>query len=66
MRADAASRPYLSGYQTGLNQYLNPAAFVSVPISALSGEQIANGNLSFNAVRSPGLINLDAALAKTL
>jgi carboxypeptidase family protein/TonB-dependent receptor-like protein len=56
---------YLSGYQTGLNQYLNPAAFVAVPISTLSGEQIADGNLSFDAVRTPGLVNLDAALSKT-
>jgi len=56
---------YLSGYQTGVNQLLNPAAFISVPISALSGEQIAGGNLSYNAVRAPGLVNLDAALAKT-
>jgi hypothetical protein len=56
---------YLSGYQTGLNQYLNPAAFVSIPISSLSGQQIAYGNLSYNAVRSPGLVNLDASLSKT-
>jgi hypothetical protein len=56
---------YLSGYQTGVNQYLNPAAFVSIPISSLSGQQIAYGNLSYNAVRSPGLINLDASIAKT-
>jgi hypothetical protein len=55
---------YLSGYQTGLNQYLNPAAFVTVPISAKSGEQAANGNLSYNAVRLPGSINVDAALSK--
>src|SRR5579864_3512957 len=56
---------YMSGYQSGLNQYLNPAAFVALPISALSGEQIADGNLSFNAVRAPGSINLDAALSKS-
>jgi hypothetical protein len=56
---------YLSGYQSGLNQYLNPAAFVQVPISALSGEQIVGGNLSFNAVRTPGMVNVDAALSKS-
>ena len=66
-RPDAAANgisPYLSGYQTGLNQYLNIAAFTLVPISPLSGEQIRPGNLSRNAIRSPGLENLDASLAK--
>jgi hypothetical protein len=56
---------YLSGYQSGLNQYLNPAAFVAVPISSLSGEQVADGNLSFDSVRTPGMVNLDAALSKS-
>ena len=56
---------YLDGYQTGVHQFLNPKAFVAVPISSLSGEQIADGNLSFDAVRTPGLINVDAALSKT-
>ena len=56
---------YLSGYQTGLDQYLNPAAFISVPLSPLSGRQIAGGNLSYNAVRQPGTVNLDASLSKT-
>ena len=56
---------YLSGYQTpGLHQYLNPAAFVKIPIQKASGEQITPGNLSFNAVRAPGLVNFDASLAK--
>lgn len=55
---------YLSGYHSGLNQYLNPAAFVTVPISAASGEQFASGNLSYNAIRAPGLINVDAAFSK--
>jgi hypothetical protein len=31
----------------------------------LSGEQIADGNLSFDAVRTPGLVNLDASLSKS-
>jgi len=67
-RPDAAGggvSPYVSGYHTGIHQYLNPAAFVVVPISPLSGEQIRPGNLSNQAVRVPGLINLDATLAKS-
>jgi Carboxypeptidase regulatory-like domain/TonB dependent receptor len=55
----------LSGYRSGVNQYLNPAAFVAIPISPLSGSQIADGNLQYNAVRAPGLVNLDAALSKS-
>ncbi|HYL39179.1 MAG TPA: TonB-dependent receptor [Bryobacteraceae bacterium] len=68
-RPDAAANgisPYFDGYQTGLHQYLNTAAFTQIPISALSGEQIRPGNLSRNAIRVPGLENLDATLAKSL
>ena len=67
-RPDAAGggiSPYLSGYQTGIHQYLNAAAFVLVPISPLSSEQIRPGNLSNEAVRTPGLANLDATLSKS-
>ena len=67
-RPDAAGgeiSPYVSGYGNGVHQYLNPAAFVLVPISSLSGEQIRPGNLSNNAVRIPGLQNLDATLSKS-
>jgi hypothetical protein len=56
---------YLSGYQTGVHQFLNPKAFVAVPISSLSGEQIADGNLSFDAISTPGSINVDAAISKS-
>ena len=55
---------YLDNYTQGNLQLLNPAAFVGIPISSKSGEQIVGGNLSFNAVRGPGLINLDVSLAK--
>ena len=56
---------YLSGYQpAGPHQYLNPAAFITIPIQKASGEQIVGGNLSFNAVRAPGLVNFDASLSK--
>lgn len=74
LSANAADRPnacgcgvpiYLSGYESGANQYLNPSAFVGVPLSRLSGQQIANGNLSFNAVRAPGTVNLDVSISKT-
>jgi hypothetical protein len=56
---------YLNNYQpAGLHQYLNAAAFINLPVSPLSNEQIAPGNLSYNAVRAPGLINVDFTLAK--
>ena len=58
--------PYVANYQTGIHQYLNAAAFVQIPISTLSAEQITPGNLGRNSVRAPGLENLDATLAKTL
>ena len=55
----------MPGFQpAGLHQYLNAAAFINLPVSSLSSEQIAPGNLSYNAVRAPGLINFDASLAK--
>jgi hypothetical protein len=68
-RPDAANNgisPYLDGYQTGVHQYLSIAAFSQVPLSPLSAEQVRPGNLSRNAVRVPGLENLDASLAKSL
>jgi outer membrane receptor protein involved in Fe transport len=55
---------YLSGYQS-TRQYLNPAAFAMVPISSASGAQIRGGDLGRDAVRLPGIINLDAGLSKT-
>ena len=66
-RPDAAGgiSPYLSGYQSGIHQYLDRKAFVLIPVSPLSAEQIRTGNLSNNAIRIPGAENLDVALAKT-
>jgi len=73
LSANGADRPnacgcgvptYLDNYTQGNLQLLNPAAFVGIPISSKSGEQIIGGNLSFNAVRGPGLVNLDVSLAK--
>jgi hypothetical protein len=66
-RPDAAGNisPYLSGYQSGVHQYLNIAAFTTIPMSSLSSEQIRTGNLSNNAVRIPGAWNVDATLAKS-
>jgi hypothetical protein len=67
-RPDAAGLPesqvYVSNYQSGLHQYLNPAAFIAIPISSLSGATIRDGNLGHNALRAPGLVNLDASIGK--
>ena len=65
-RPDASgAAPYLSDYQSGLHQYLNPAAFVTVPLGSASNAQIRPGNLERYGLYSPGLVNLDASLAKT-
>jgi hypothetical protein len=56
---------YMSNFQTpGLHQYLNPAAFIAIPLGKASGEQLTPGNLSFDAVRSPGSVNVDFTLSK--
>jgi len=56
---------YLSNFQpAGPHQYLNPAAFIAIPLGKASGEQLTPGNLSFDAVRSPGLVNVDFTLSK--
>ncbi len=55
---------YLPNYQS-TRQMLNPAAFAQVPISAASGAQIRGGFLGRDSVNQPGVINLDASLAKT-
>jgi hypothetical protein len=56
--------PYLSGYHAS-HQYLTADAFAEVPISATSGAQIRGGYLGRDAIRVPGIINLDAGLSKT-
>ena len=57
--------PYLSNYTSTL-QYLNPAAFGVVPLVSASGASVRPGNLGRNAIRVPGLWNVDASLAKNL
>jgi carboxypeptidase family protein/TonB-dependent receptor-like protein len=57
---------YENGFQSGVHQYLNPGAFTKIPIVSASGEQSRVGDLERNAFRSPGLVNLDATLAKNI
>jgi hypothetical protein len=66
-RPDAVSGvgPVLGGY-TGTLQYLNKAAFQSVPIVTVSGEQGRDGTLGRYALPTPGMWNLDLSIAKTL
>jgi hypothetical protein len=45
-------------------QYLNPAAFISVPLVTASGEQVRPGNLGRNILRAPGMWNQDLSIAK--
>jgi outer membrane receptor protein involved in Fe transport len=52
-----------SNYTESL-QYLNKAAFRTVPLSSLSGATIRPGNLGNGAVRGPGLWNVDFSLGK--
>ncbi|MEO8027246.1 MAG: hypothetical protein ABI823_12270 [Bryobacteraceae bacterium] len=67
------SRPDLVGGQTVVYgnyhdtlTYLNPAAFLGVPIISASGASSRPGNLGHNAIRVPGQWNVDASLAKTV
>lgn len=53
----------LNGWQDSL-QYLNRAAFATVPIVTASGATIRPGNSGVGSVRAPGRWNLNAALAK--
>jgi hypothetical protein len=64
-RPDVAAgvAPVLSDYTSTL-QYLNPAAFVAVPIATASGEQVRPGNLGRDAIRAPGMWNVDLSIAK--
>ncbi len=47
-------------------QYLNRGAFARPPINAVSGVPSRPGTLGRNALRGPGLWNIDLALSKTL
>ncbi|MBV8818979.1 MAG: TonB-dependent receptor [Acidobacteriaceae bacterium] len=55
--------PVLSNFPSTL-QYLNPAAFVQVPIATATGEQVRPGDLGRNAILAPGMWNLDFSIAK--
>jgi len=57
--------PVYSNFQSTL-QYLNPAAFVGVPLSSASGASVLPGNLGRNAIRLPGTENVDLSVAKNI
>src|SRR5262249_59252960 len=52
-----------SNYRATL-QYLNRASFQPVPIVAASGATARPGNVGNNAIRGPGLWNVDFSLGK--
>jgi Carboxypeptidase regulatory-like domain/TonB dependent receptor len=54
-----------SDYQTTL-QYLNPAAFVAVPVGTVSRATIRPGNVGVGSIRVPGYWNVDISLAKNI
>ncbi len=62
---DVGMSPYFTNFSNTL-QYLDPTAFAIVPIVSASGASIRPGNLGRNAIRQPGLWNLDASLAKNV
>jgi outer membrane receptor protein involved in Fe transport len=57
--------PYLSNVRQ-THQYLNKAAFTSVPISSLSKAQVRGGNLQRMSISGPGQITFDVTIGKTL
>jgi hypothetical protein len=66
-RPDAVSgvNPYAGNYNLSQLQFLNPAAFVNVPISTESGAQIRGGFLGKDSIYQPGMVTLNASLAKS-
>jgi hypothetical protein len=60
---NSAVSSIFDNYTTTL-RYLNPAAFVAVPLVTASGAQSRPGNLGRYAVRAPGQWTLDFSLAK--
>jgi hypothetical protein len=61
----AGVNPYVGHYNLSQLQFINPAAFVNVPLSVDSGAQIRGGTLGKDAIYQPGVINLNASLSKT-
>jgi Carboxypeptidase regulatory-like domain/TonB dependent receptor-like, beta-barrel/TonB-dependent Receptor Plug Domain len=55
----------LNNYSITHLQYANPAAFLAVPISSLSGAQVRQGTLSRGVLRGPGMWNDDLQVSKT-
>jgi len=54
---------YLDDYRKTL-KYLNPAAFVLLPLNNVSRAPVRPGNVGNNAIREPGAWNLNFGLAK--
>jgi hypothetical protein len=61
-------RPDLIDFKNAVSrnglQYLNPAAFARVPVSATTGQQIRAGTTGNGGIVSPGFWNLDFSLGK--
>jgi Carboxypeptidase regulatory-like domain/TonB dependent receptor len=67
----SASRPDLIDFKNAINQnyrndlqYLNKSVFAAVPEAGVSGATIRPGSYGNNALRGPGLWNLDFSIAK--
>ncbi|MCC6540000.1 MAG: TonB-dependent receptor, partial [Bryobacterales bacterium] len=56
---------YRGDYRETL-QFLNPAAFVLVPLHPVSRASIRAGNVGNGAIRVPGAVNLDFSLGKAV
>ena len=54
-----------SDYRTTL-QYLNPAAFVAVPVGPISRATTRPGNVGVGSIRLPGYWNVDISIAKNI
>lgn len=66
------SRPDFAG-ATAINadyrttfQYLSPAAFVAVPIGAISRATVRPGNVGVGSIRAPGYWNVDLSVSKNI
>jgi len=56
---------YLDNYRETL-QYLNRSSFALIPLGAVSRAPDRGGNVGNGAIRTPGLVNLDFSLGKSV
>jgi hypothetical protein len=65
-RPDFSGAPVVNSDYRKTLQYLNPAAFVAVPVGSTSRATIRRGDVGVGSIRAPGFWNVDLSLAKNV